>query len=221
MSLPAYSRQTDLIDPELFNDLPILMIGAGDIGSWTALALTKMGVSSLMVVDHDTIEEGNTGSQLYGLGDIDQHKVTALANHIELFTEQEITPREYAYDDEYIVNYEPKIVILAVDSMGVRTEIAEHACDTERDVWVIDARMAGNEINLFCFKANDEEAYETYQKTLFSDDQAREIPCTSRAVVYNTFMVASLIANHVAHIARGETPPPSLIVDLLNYSLMH
>jgi len=47
-----YKRQTNLVKPEEL-DFPILLIGCGGIGSWTLLALRKMGCSNVAVVEFD------------------------------------------------------------------------------------------------------------------------------------------------------------------------
>ena len=41
-----YSRQLDLVMPSDLN-FPILIVGAGGIGSWATLALAKMGCSNI------------------------------------------------------------------------------------------------------------------------------------------------------------------------------
>ena len=55
----------------------VLLVGAGTIGSYTALALTKAGFS-LCIYDPDKVEAGNVGVQLYGVGHLKKAKTDAL-----------------------------------------------------------------------------------------------------------------------------------------------
>ena len=76
-----YSRQLDFVKPSEL-DIPIWIIGAGGIGSWTTLALSKMGCNNLVVFDHDKVELHNTPSQLYTSDQIGQMKTAALKETI-------------------------------------------------------------------------------------------------------------------------------------------
>ena len=79
--------------------------------------------------------------------------------------------------------------------------------------------MAGNQIQIYTVKCNESESIENYESTLFSEDEADPTPCTERAVVYNCLVVAGLIADIVAQISKGMTPPRSLEVDLTNFAM--
>jgi len=54
---------------------------------------------------------------------------------------------------------------------------------------------------------------------LYPDEQAQELPCTARAIIYNTFMIAALISNQVKKFARGEEFPKEIICDMKNLLL--
>ncbi|MEK6569249.1 MAG: ThiF family adenylyltransferase, partial [candidate division NC10 bacterium] len=79
------SRQIDLVEPEAL-EIPVTMIGCGGIGSFSALALAKMGCVHLTVYDDDRVEEHNIPNQLYRLSDVGQLKVICLAEIIKDFT---------------------------------------------------------------------------------------------------------------------------------------
>ena len=57
-------RQFDLIPEDVLGE-PITIIGVGAIGSWTTLALAKMGFQNLTVFDDDKVSIENMNSQFY------------------------------------------------------------------------------------------------------------------------------------------------------------
>ncbi|KKK73235.1 hypothetical protein LCGC14_2895880, partial [marine sediment metagenome] len=81
MTQARYSRQMGIVDPGKL-DIPIAVVGAGGIGSWTTLALTRMGCNDITVIDFDKVEAHNVGSQIFTEDDIGKTKVEALADKI-------------------------------------------------------------------------------------------------------------------------------------------
>ena len=73
-----FKRQTSIIDNDKLGFTKILIIGAGSIGSYTTLALSKMGAVLLTVVDFDEIEEHNIPNQFFKIDDIGKQKIEAL-----------------------------------------------------------------------------------------------------------------------------------------------
>ena len=64
------------------------------------------------------------------------------------------------------------------------------------------------------------QAGQEYEKQLYSDEEAVELPCTARATIYNCFMIAALIANQVKRFAVGEPVWSELIMDLATMYLI-
>lgn len=219
MDYDYYIRQTGLIDPAKL-DKTITVIGAGGIGSWTALALAKMGCQNVQVIDFDVIEKHNVGSQLYGALDIDKKKVdavkdriTPLVDNVPHVRDEEITP-----ENIYVLLRNTDILISAVDVMSVRRMLFEWLA-VQNDVHFIDGRMAANAIEIYTAHSNDRDSLEAYDKTLFSDEDALPIACSMRAVIYNTFVVSGLITAMVAQIANGKDLKRETVVDLTNLSM--
>lgn len=209
-----YSRQMNLISP-LNLRMPITVIGAGSIGSWTVLALSKMGASNVWVYDGDVVEDVNIGSQLYTDGDIDLMKVDALSSKMVLLANAYISTREFYWSPEETVS--EGIIIAAVDNMTTRSEL--YMTHKGKDLWLIDGRMAANEINIYAFKLNDEARCSDYEDTLFSDEEAEVIGCSERSVMYNTFTCGGLIASLVARIVNNQPVKFETIVDLMNMTM--
>ena len=73
-----YTRQRDWFDPDKVS-ASVTIVGCGGIGSFAALALAKLGVQHLTLVDPDTVDEHNIPNQLYRPTDQGITKVAALA----------------------------------------------------------------------------------------------------------------------------------------------
>jgi molybdopterin/thiamine biosynthesis adenylyltransferase len=63
-------------------DVPLVVCGAGALGSHLADNLGRQGFRRLTVIDRDRVEEHNVGTQLYGLADVGAWKVEALRNRL-------------------------------------------------------------------------------------------------------------------------------------------
>ena len=208
-------RQTGLIDPDNLTQ-SIGMVGAGGIGSWTALGLLKMGVKDLTVYDFDVVEEPNLGSQLYTTSDIGTYKVEALQRRLEVLTGTLLKVDPLRFEgQEGVLHHD--IIIGAVDNMATRSGLLDALVGLNK--LLIDGRMAGNVIQIFTLKLDDPVAVEKYRATLFSDEEATPIPCSERAVVYNTLIMGGLITDLIAQNANGLVLPSEIEMDLTNFTL--
>ena len=73
-----FLRQLDILPPEKLQ-FPIVVIGAGAIGSAAVVTLAKMGCGNMTIWDHDMLEEHNVSNQLCHLDAIGKPKAEALA----------------------------------------------------------------------------------------------------------------------------------------------
>jgi hypothetical protein len=189
------TRQKDLVDERIFST-PINIIGAGAIGSFTTLALAKMGFKDIMVFDDDKVEEHNIPNQFYPLSSIGKSKVCALKELVLEMTGIGILPIESRWDKSMIFSSStpaPVIVVSAVDTMKVRSELYTALCTTHNIF--IDGRMGGHQLEVRTCYMRLIYDKSKYKKTLWSDSQTSPLPCTQKAVMYNVLMIASLIAN--------------------------
>jgi molybdopterin/thiamine biosynthesis adenylyltransferase len=60
----------------------VLLVGAGNIGTWAAQLLARCGPRQLRIIDQDGVERGNLLSQCYRPSDIGQSKAHALGRQI-------------------------------------------------------------------------------------------------------------------------------------------
>lgn len=191
------TRQIDIIPMEALEET-ITIIGAGAIGSFTTLCLAKMGFKNILVYDFDTVSEENMTCQWYMPKDIGRPKVAALQELIYDFTGTNILIKNELWRSDsgslYWPGWSAKIIITAVDSMEVRKEIWEAARKESKIRWVIDPRMGAEYALQFVVSPHDEKDIVSYEKTLYTDQEAEREPCTAKSTMYT----ASMIAGHVA-----------------------
>ena len=203
------SRQIDLVDTEAL-ETPISLIGCGGIGSFTALALAKMGCGQLTVFDDDLVEEQNIPNQLYRLSDVGHLKVERLADIISAFTGIAIQARPERVQNQRLQG----IVVCSVDSMEARRKIWDRSIRFKASVAAyIDARMGAEVSRIYTVLPQDPDHVRFYEMTLYSDDEAWQVPCTAQAIVYTGFGIASLVAGQVKRVAMGEVCKREMIFD--------
>lgn len=214
---PHLIRQLSIINPETVEKTRFLIVGCGAIGSYTALALAQMGAEKITIFDNDSFDELNRSSQLCKIADIGTNKAKALADTIKQFTGVEATAVDEKFEagNEYHYLYGEKnaIVILAVDSMAARKEIAEAIINTLKDGQVshiIDPRMSAEKYSQFVCKLSDKKSVDTYKATLYTDGEAVQERCTAKATIYTSMSSAGLITKTVKNILEKETYPKTL-----------
>lgn len=195
-----FRRQLDIIDPSMIM-YPVTLIGCGGIGSPTALVLGKTGCQEFTILDPDIIEAHNLPNQLFPLSDVDRCKVVATRDMVSQFTDCSVraVPEEFDGSQEL-----SGIVISGVDSMASRQTIWE-AVKFNLDVPLyIDGRIGGEIVQVFTVEPSQIEDIELYESSLFPDEEAAELPCTARAVMYVGFVIAGLIASQFKKWINGE-----------------
>lgn len=200
------TRQLDLIPIETLST-PVTIIGCGAIGSFTALALAKMGLRNITVYDYDTVSVENMSNQFFRFADIGINKAEALHSLVFDFTKTLITARPRAFMPEDAATLKG-IVISAVDSMGARRMIYDAILDGGFNVnYIIDPRMGAESYSQYTIKPFNEEDQETYNKTLYSDDAAVQERCTAKSTVYTATLAAGLCTKTVKNIMLEQAYP--------------
>jgi len=194
-----FHRQLDLVRPDALN-MPITVVGAGGIGSFTVLALAKMGCTNLWVYDFDTVENHNLPNQLYREADIGRPKVEALRDMVQEFTGCEVNAISERTDGKGLSG----IVVFAVDSMDERLKLWEGVKYNPRVPMLIDGRMGAEVMRVFSINPIDPDDVRHYESELYPSSEAFAAPCTSRAIIYTAFSVAALIAGQVKKHAAGQ-----------------
>jgi len=193
------------------------LIGAGGIGSPTALALAKMGCPEIHLYDPDLIEEHNLPNQLFRLKDVGKAKVAALAKMCREFSDSRCVPHQCQITGKESLE---GIVISGVDSMESRKAIWEAVKGNRKICLYVDGRMGGEVGRVIAVCPASPTDVRFYEDTLFSDEEAEPLPCTARAIIYNVFALASLIASRVKKHLKEEEASRDIVVDLFNSQML-
>ena len=196
-------RQFAIIPMEIL-ETPITVIGAGAIGSHTVKALAQMGFTDITVYDDDTVELENLNSKGYPISALGKPKVEALARIVHEYTETEIK----TVNARYAGGIFRGIVVSAVDNMATRRLLWEaHAAKGLQTIAIVDPRMGAEMAMLYTMRPMEPRDQETYVKTLYSDAEALQEPCTAKSTIYT----ALLLSGHVVKAIKD------LLTDSLRY----
>ena len=195
------SRQSGLI-PMTSLDKSITIIGAGAVGSWSALSLVKMGFTNLTVWDYDTVDVVNMSSQIFRFKDIGKPKVVALQEIIKDFTNIDIKIVNDKYTGTTITS---DFLISAVDSMSVRKQIWDSNKNVGFVKTLIDGRMGAESLLLYVMNPSDSKDIVSYEKTLYTDEDSVQAPCTMKSTAYCATILSGLICAQIKSVAT-ENP---------------
>lgn len=195
------TRQMEILPLESLH-VPIFVIGAGAIGSFVVLSLTKMGFEDITVFDFDEVSVENMNCQWYRFRDIGLPKVKALQALIWDFTNVMIKPRQTRFRENNGLELKG-IVISAVDSMEARKVIWNEVKSNFRVSWFIDPRMAAEYALSYVMNPNDPKDITAYENTLYTDENAVQERCTAKATMYTATMIAGYVAKHVKDVVTG------------------
>lgn len=212
------TRQMEIL-PTKFLNQPITVIGAGAIGSWTVLALVKMGFEDVTVYDFDTIEVENMNAQFYRVGDIKKPKAVALQELVKDFTGVTINAKNERFTNQVLNG----IVISAVDSMDVRAAIWA-ACKINPSVrMVIDPRMSAEVGAVYTMRPHQAADIETYEKTLYTDGEAVQERCTAKTTMYTVGLISGFVGKIVKDVVTENqyTRVAHLDIKANEYSVFH
>lgn len=170
---------------------PVLIGGAGGIGSWLAMLLNRAGFETY-VYDFDTLEEVNMAGQLFMHKSIGKTKVDALADVIRELCQEEIIPNLAKVDENTMTN---DIVFSAFDNMKARQDLFTSWVNVNRGnpaAIFIDGRLTAEQITIFCIKGDNYQEVEKYQANhLFPDGDVADLDCTMKQTSHGAAMIAS------------------------------
>lgn len=213
--MSEFQRQVDLFNPEEHSAKKVLIVGSGAIGSFTALALAKMGIRNLCVYDDDSVETHNLPNQFFRLHDKEKQKVYALSDTIRSFTGNRIMifDKKFTEQDEIDAEY----VLVTTDNMESRKLVWEKTKNYMLSKVFIDARMGGEFLKLYTIKLDGETYVDNtsfYENNWHNDSHANQIPCTERSIIYNVLIIAGLIANQLKKVMKNEPVKREILFDL-------
>jgi molybdopterin/thiamine biosynthesis adenylyltransferase len=187
------TRQLEIIPLDVLGN-KITIVGAGAIGSFVTLSLAKMGFCDITVFDDDNIDIENMNCQFFRFSDIGKPKVEALKELVKDFTGVEIV----AKNEQYTGGMFQGIVISAVDSMEARRLVWENHKEVAiATKLVIDPRMGAETALCYAMSPMDPKDVTSYEKTLYSDENAVHERCTAKSTMYTVLALSSHVCKVV------------------------
>ena len=208
-----FRRQLGIFNPSEHRNIAVSLIGCGSVGSFTALALAKMGVPILEAWDMDIIEEHNLPNQFFKNDQIGMKKTEALCKVLSEFSEAIVTPREMVSIDSELCG---SVIVSAVDSIEARKVIWEAVKKSDAMLY-IDSRMGGRIFSVFTVNLDNKKSIKAYEKRLFAAGAPLNVPCTERTIIFNVLGVASVVCNQVTRYAADEETIPEMHFDYTTY----
>ncbi len=184
----------------------ITILGAGGVSSWLALYLGRIG-HNLTIYDFDNYEAANLSGQFVSNRYIGTNKAQAVRSLVKEFGcyETQINAITSRFDERSPI---ANIVFSGIDSMAGRKLafekwVAHQSAKTERNPkeinLFIDFRISAEKGELYCVTRTSQ--VEKYRATLFTDEEANDLPCNLKATTHTGAMLAALgqaaFNNHV------------------------
>jgi len=210
-------RQLKLLDPARVYNKEILIVGAGNVGSWTSMWLAKMGFLTIKAIDFDKVELHNTGSQIYGINELGNYKTIALGKRL-LADCPELLFTSYARAFESTDLRGSAIVVMSVDSMATRRQIVESYKAEDSVELFVDSRVGRYMIRVIAFKPEEISWY--LNSTWFEDSSAEDIPCGEQSIIDVQAFASGFVARQVRRFMTTGSVDRDLIFDVDNLGLI-
>lgn len=192
---------------------PVLIGGAGGTGSWLALLLTRMGLTTVGIYDSDNIEYHNLAGQCFTEKQINYSKVDAVRENCKLFTATEI----YTYNEMYTEkSRSANIMFACFDNMSARKIMFNKWKSRVTRELFVDIRLDFEQVDIFFVTPENEERYE--KDHLFSDSEVTELQCTMKQTTHVAILATSLaVSGFTNFLAKRDVPFHQTYVIPLNY----
>ena len=172
--------------------MPIIIGGAGGIGSWLTLFLSRMlpPQSHLIIYDFDVVEEINIAGQLFRTSDVGRAKVTAIKEIAHDFSGYEnIQKQAYRYDSESLRS---PVMFSAFDNMKARKDMFENWMK-EAEVYpnsiFVDGRLNAEQFQVYYVTLENALVYE--KDHLFDDKEVDDVNCSYRQTTHFAAAIAA------------------------------
>lgn len=213
MTQRDFSRGLDILDPNLFSNKKIWIIGAGGIGSNSAYVLSKMWLK-VKVCDFDEVDNVNTSSQFYSMDQLWKPKVEMLKENIKKMADEDIEIVNWKYEPWMFDDCQ--ILILALDSLAVRKQVIETCKDNQ---FILDTRMVKKIAQVNILYGIQRNSWLEKEWREDADENNAGIRCTEKAVAFNALGMAALVGSLVTDYLNGKELKYQYTLDLESYNL--
>lgn len=223
------------LTPDTYPSTLAVMVGCGNLGSATALAMLRMGFQVFRLIDPDSVEPPNIATQQFNHGHIGMSKVSALAwgmasvrnpvvnggPHIrQHFSRiEELDPPLIMQPPNYRIPITRGIVLALTDNLDSRRHAYMDWCRSGcQSRLFIDARMAGE---FFLINAVlpmvdgvDDPNRDAYESLLNNPPPTYEAPCGASSLGSTGIVVAGFISTITRRWMNGVNIPHIITGDL-------
>lgn len=193
------------------DEVNVIVGGAGGIGSWATFFLARAGFVPT-VFDHDIVEAHNMGGQLFSKKHINLHKVDALKQVVQDYSDMEIMVFPQKFTNESMSH---QYMFMAFDNMKARKDMFEVWWRDNSDnpnAILVDGRLLMEHLQIFC--VTKENAKDYFDNHLFDDSEVPDEACTLKQTSHSAGMIATLMVgfftNHLSNIvteSKGRFVP--------------
>jgi len=209
-----YLRNEDIIHQEkLIDDIDI--IGAGGIGSFLLLLLSKMGFKRIHIWDNDEVEEWNLSTGLFYNNKTEEKKVNHLKQLAKDFGDTEkLVANAAMWTDKYDLHNR---VFVCPDNMEVRKEAFEKWTKNPNREFFIDGRMGALGMQCVSIVKGKEDFY---WKTWCPSTEVPDEPCTMKHTIFTASIISGIMANQAFAIIENKYYEPNIMLNLANMFLV-
>ena len=202
-----FRRQESQLPPKHINDLEVVIIGCGAVGSNLAYMLANMGINNMHLIDPDIIEESNVGNQGFYPASVGRTKVIDIYERLKLIAED----RKYNYTYEHRkfstnMDFKDKIIFMCIDNMTGRylfekAYLDYKTCDISlKPKCIIDTRMGNGLIRIVTDNGISDYSY---YKSLCQEEEAVESGCTTGITLCEAMICAGLAVKQMTRIINN------------------
>ena len=189
-------------------DTPILIIGAGGIGSNAAHIAASTGFTDITMCDFDMVGWENIHPGFLSAEAVMSNKARAVADDIKQRLEVDVKaieiPYESAVESGYLADWYG-IVIVSTDNLSTRVDLWKYYREICRDLW-IDARMGGILASVYSVPMDIDMYVEQYNVDILSQE-AGSTPCGEKATAPLTKgFIAGMIGQSLVDFANSKEP---------------
>lgn len=189
------ARQRDIVPPEKLEELHAIVVGVGAVGKQCALQLASTGITSMVLIDPDSVEEVNLGPQGYSPHNVGDAKVwvtESLVKYLNPDIEVLVCQERFRQSNvlpKYVAANKNTILFSCVDDIEARNVIWE-GCRKFVSFFV-DARVGSEVIRVL--PVTDPLKDEYYTTTLFKKEEAHTGACTAKMTIFLANLAAGMM----------------------------